>query len=326
MFYIFLHRITSSCGCFECVRYSWLKQENTISKKTLLRPVMNKMDWKKINKRSRAHKRGFSMIEIIIVIGILAIMVGVGATSFINQANRNRLNSASRMIATTIQQARQMAIAMRQERRVVIDAGALDGFTDSTISGVRVSPIRVWIEGKRCEQLNFDTPAICADRSGDLGNAVELTDPELIPDGIMLGLDGVIPGIDNPTTFYIEFSPRGSVSKVYFSGQEAGTLPNQIEPLIYVTRDNEIFNFRNETANYQKVVNDDKLPTWQPREIYKDNDDVEVREDFERYKINTIEVIRLTGRTRTYDYAVLGPFPLDHPEEATEKIDNPDKT
>lgn len=284
------------------------------------------MGWKKTNtihKQSRAGKRGFSMIEIIIVIGILAIMVGVGATSFINQSNTNRRNSAARMVATTIQQARQMAIAMRQDRRVVIDAGALDGFSNNEISGVRVSPIRIWIEGKRCEQLNFDTAAVCADRSGDLNNAVELTDPELIPDGIMLGLDGVIPGIDNPTTFYIEFNPRGSVSKVYFEGAEASTLPNQIEPLIYVIRDNELFNFRNGTANYQDVVNSNRLPEFQERGLDIDNEQREVREDFERYKINTIEVIRLTGRTRTYDYAVLGPFPLDHPPEATEKTDNP---
>lgn len=270
-------------------------------------------------------KRGFSMIEIIIVLGILAVMVGVGATSFINQANQNRLNSASRMISTTIRQARQMAIAMRQERRVVIDCGSLDNFSQNELSGVRVDPVRIWIEGKRCEQLNFEDSAVCMDRTGDLPNRIELTDVELMPDGAMIGLDGMVPGLDDTASiFYIEFSPRGSVSKVYFEGEESNTQPNAIEPLIYVTRDNEIFNFRTRTGNYRDVVQDQLLPEWKLRNDPNQKEgDPEYLEDFERYKINTIEVIRLTGRTRTYDYAVLGPFPLDHPPESTEKIDNP---
>jgi prepilin-type N-terminal cleavage/methylation domain-containing protein len=270
-------------------------------------------------------KRGFSMIEIIIVLGILAIMISVGATSFINQVNRNKLNSASRMIATTIQQARQMAIAMRQERRVAIDCGKLDGFPGE-ISGVRVEPVRIWIEGKRCEQLNFEDPAVCVDQSGELENKFELTDVEVMPDGIMLGLDGVVPGLEDLSSiFYIEFSPRGSVSKVYFDGEEGSTSPNAMDSLIYVTRDNEIFNFETKTANYNDLLGSSLFPEWQERGQRGPGNAPpnEYLDDFERYKVNTIEVIRLTGRTRTYDYAVLGPFPLDHPPESTEKIDNP---
>lgn len=276
------------------------------------------------NKRLRSSaKRGFSMIEIIIVLGILGVMVSVGAASFITQANRNKLYSTSRMMATTLQQARQMAIAMRQERRVVIDCGSLDGFP-SSISGVRVDPVRIWIEGKRCEQLAFEDDAYCVDQSGDLPNKIELTDVENMPDGVMIALDDRVPGLgDDSSIFYVEFSPRGSVSKVYFEGEESNTQPNEIEPLIYITRDNEMFELETRTVNYSDAA--PLMPEWQERDS-RDTGGTQQSNylnDFERYKINTIEIIRLTGRTRRYDYAVLGPYPLDHPPESNEKIDNP---
>ncbi len=280
------------------------------------------MDGRLYNDRNKSRKkRGFSMIEMIIVIGILGIMIGVGATSFVTQANRNRLNTTSRIISTTLQQARQMAIAMRQDRRVAIDAGELDGFSNNDISGVRIEPARIWIEGKRCEQLPFSANAACQGGGTDLPNAIELTDTENLPDGVMIGFDDEVPGIDGPNIFYVEFSPRGNVSKVYYEDEEQETLPNFHEAVIFVIRDNESFQLRSGTVDYHTLVNNGRsLPEFefnQGDDRSNTNEEV-IREDLERYDINTVEIIRLTGRTRTYDYAVLGPFPLDHPPESTD--------
>lgn len=261
-------------------------------------------------KRRPANRRGgFSMIEIMLVIGIIAVLIGVGATSFVQQINRSRLSSTVSIIESNLRQARQNAIAMRQIRRVAIDAGSLDGFSSDTASGVRTLPASIWIEGKICQEYDFGAGAYCQDRTGRLSNVIELSDRQDLPDGVMIGdVDGRTPGAHGePGVFYIEFDARGAVRKVYFSGEE-DTPANNLAPVIHLTRDGEIFSIGGETGDYFTALGNtgDNSIRW-------GRDDAQ-----ERYKVSTVEVVRLTGRTRVYDYAVLGPWPLDHPEESGE--------
>ncbi len=264
---------------------------------------MNQIEDKSI--RPSRQMLGFSMIEIVIVIGIIGVLVAAGTVGYVQQLNRSRVDSAVSVLNANLQQARQMAIAVRQVRRVAIDAGSFD----EEASRTRIRRAQIWIEGKRCQEFLFRDPAACQNPSGIGGaqtgpNAWQVAEPDFLPDYVTIAdVDGRIPGAgNNPEIFYIEFNPRGSIGKVYFDGEESSTTYNAIAPVIHLTRDNEVFTFGDNTGDYEFALQNGSDTTW-------DEPDAK-----ERYKIQTVEVVRLTGKTRFYDYAILNPWPLDEPE------------
>lgn len=238
------------------------------------------------------------MVEIIVVIGIIGVLTGLGAVSYVNQINSSRVSSVTSIINTNLIQARQMAIAMRQSRRVVIDPGKID-----SDSAQRVMPARIWIEGKICEEFDFDSEAFCQPNSGP--NNFIITDPDLLPDSVSLVDVGDQKISDNntgtdPKPLFIQFNPRGQLSKIYFPGGERSARPKDTQAVLHLTRDNEIFKLGKKTYTYDDVVDENLSPTEKGEKDAK-----------ERYKINTIEILWLTGKTRVYDYAVFGFWPND---------------
>lgn len=246
---------------------------------------------------------GYSMIEILMVIGIIGILVGLGTAGYMTQMSSSRVESGIQILDASIRQARQGAISMRRTRRVVIDAGRLEGFVDSKMTGMRIARAAVWVEGKVCEEYPFDTGAWCSDKSGKTPNAYPVGDTAYFPDGIMVAdVDRRMPGVDgNPQVFYIEFNARGAIAKVYFQGEESSTTYNAIAPVIHLARDSEVFSVAGGTGDYKYAIGKagSKSLQWGAEDAG------------ERYKVQTIEVVRLTGRTRSYNYAILNPWPLD---------------
>ncbi len=250
----------------------------------------------------------FSMVEIMIVIGIIGILIGVGAMSYVAQIKAARVESATRMIEANFRQARQECIAKRRDLRVVIDAGALEGFPDE-MNGPRTRRAATWIEGKYLNQYDFEAAVHVAGSRDLVVNTIELTDPEYLPDAVMVGdLDGRTPGVGNPEVFYIEFNTRGSISNVYFEGEETSTNYNEIAPIIHLTRDGEVFLVGGNSYDYADVIK------------RADTNNFQWGKDaaIERYKVTTLEVIRLTGRVRRYGYAIMSPWLLDEPAEESE--------
>ncbi|MFB3785832.1 MAG: Tfp pilus assembly protein FimT/FimU [bacterium] len=246
---------------------------------------------------------GYSMIEILMVIGIIGILVSLGTAGYMTQMSSSRVESGIQILDASLRQARQSAIAMRRARRVVIDAGRLEGFVDNKMNGIRVARAAVWVEGKVCEEYPFDTGCWCSDPTGKTSNAYPVGDTAYFPDGIMVAdVDGRIPGLDgNSQVFCIEFNARGSIAKVYFQGEEAATTYNAIAPVIHLARDSEVFSVAGQTGDYKFASGKagSKSLQWGAEDAN------------ERYKVQTIEVVRLTGRTRSYNYAILNPWPLD---------------
>jgi len=245
------------------------------------------------------------MVEVLIVIGIVGVLVSVGTASYISQLNRTRVESATLTIQSNLLQARQMAIAMRQSRRVVIDAGHLEGFSESPpqLSGARSRRVSVWIEGKRCEEFNYEADARYLDPSGKTPNAYAVTDVDFVPDFVMIAdVDGRTPGLNNPEIFYIEFNTRGAIGKVCFDKMESKTNYNEIAPVIHLARDSELYTVSGKSLNYTEAA---RSTTVKFKDMKSDAR--------ERYKVHTLEVVRLTGRMRKYDFGILNPWPLDEP-------------
>jgi prepilin-type N-terminal cleavage/methylation domain-containing protein len=251
---------------------------------------------------------GFSLVEMMMVIGIIGVLVGVGTISYVRQINQSKVESATIKIEATIKQARQSAIAMRQSRRVVVDCGEtgalLDG-EDNDKDGEVDEPPAVWIEGKRTEALLYSSVAGPEfDPSGNTPNFYQVIDRQPLEESVtVVDVDGNYCGVDQAgLVFYIEFNSRGQVSKVYFEGQETNTGSNTIAAILHLAKVNESFEVDGKRVPYAEV------PFNKTRFADEGTDALE------RYKVQTIEVVRLTGRTRRYDFGIFAPWPNDQPK------------
>lgn len=246
----------------------------------------------------------FTMIEILIVVAVIGILASVGTVAFVNQIQSTRVGSATSIINASLLQARQMAIAMRQSRRVAIDIGTLTGFGDGEISGQRTQRGRVWIEGKRCERFDFSEPAYCQEQDGSVENAYTLNEEQALPEGVAVAsLGDLVLGPNTPQILYIEYNARGQATKIYFDGQENGTnLANTEESVLHLTQDNVTFDFGQGTIGYSEALEQATIANsnFENGEYAK-----------ERFKVDTIEIITLTGKTRVYDHASFGAWPSD---------------
>ena len=103
-----------------------------------------------------AARQGFSLIELLVVLGILVILSSIGVAAFISSGKVNRLVATEQLISAQIRQARYTARATGQAVLIYIDKDA------NTISGV--SRIPMW-QGS-CE-APFKTPTASAATADD---------------------------------------------------------------------------------------------------------------------------------------------------------------
>ncbi len=87
-------------------------------------------------------KAGFSLVELMVVIGIIAIMAAAGTPSFLNWLPNYRLRSAARDIYSTLQNARLLAVRENTSVRVVFNNLVSPGFyiVDINNNGVMDQP------------------------------------------------------------------------------------------------------------------------------------------------------------------------------------------
>jgi len=261
--------------------------------------------FKNYQPKNRILNSGFTMIEVMIVVGIVLVLAGIGSVGYLNTLNRNRVATGVSIIKSQLLQARQSAVAMRQSRRVAIDAGELEGMPND-LSGQRLRRASVWVEGRQCEQFPFSGEARCKGGS-NAPNAYQVTDEKSLPDGVTIaGLDQTVtPGVDEfPSLFYFEYNPRGQLESVYFEGQEDEVGPYRYPAVIHLIRDNERFEIDGENLTYRKIQGGIRGVDFS-----SESDNFQ-----ERFKVQTIEVVRLTGKVRTYPYGYQDPWPFDLPE------------
>jgi len=96
---------------------------------------------------NRTHNKGFTLIEMMVTVAIMAIVATIAAPSFVDMIRNNRVTTAANDVLSAMQLARSEAI--RQRRPITVCAGA-DACTDSTDwagGWIVASPdgvIRVW--------------------------------------------------------------------------------------------------------------------------------------------------------------------------------------
>ena len=71
-----------------------------------------------VMKTSRFKKEGFSLLELLIVLAIMAIVSAIAAPNFMNYLAERRLNGAARQVMSDLMSARQKAVSQGHEFRV----------------------------------------------------------------------------------------------------------------------------------------------------------------------------------------------------------------
>lgn len=66
-------------------------------------------------------QKGFSLIEVMIVMAVTVILSGLASVSFISQLPHHRLNGAARDLVSDLRWARQLALAERRPVSVILD-------------------------------------------------------------------------------------------------------------------------------------------------------------------------------------------------------------
>src|SRR5688572_541308 len=87
----------------------------------------------------RGGRPGFSLVEMLITVGMLAIVVGMAAPRVSKDISHARVNGAAHVVAADLQQALSLAGRQRRPVRVVIDGAAKEIQLLDRVSGQLIS-------------------------------------------------------------------------------------------------------------------------------------------------------------------------------------------
>lgn len=80
-------------------------------------------------------ERGYTLIEVLIVVGLIGIVSGISVPVFMESNARSRLWSGSELMGATIRQARLRAISSNANQRVVFDCPSAGDFRSLVMTG-----------------------------------------------------------------------------------------------------------------------------------------------------------------------------------------------
>ncbi|GAB2522299.1 GspH/FimT family pseudopilin [Lysobacter humi (ex Lee et al. 2017)] len=123
--------------------------------------------------------RGFTLIELMVTIAVLAIIIGVAVPSFVSMTHRNRLAAASNEVVAVLQSARMEAV--RRNRSVTVCPTA-DGATCSGSDWSRVV-VRTSAAPIRETELIRPNSGVSGSSFTQAGAALALTGITYRPDG-----------------------------------------------------------------------------------------------------------------------------------------------
>ena len=74
-----------------------------------------------LDPKSKIRNPGFTLVEVLVVLGIMGLMLGIGVPGLVAYARQARLRATARQVVGLVSLARSSAISSRQEQAVVFD-------------------------------------------------------------------------------------------------------------------------------------------------------------------------------------------------------------
>ncbi len=86
---------------------------------------------------------GFTLIELIVVIGIIGLLVGTSVPAFVSYAQQARMKSTVREVLGLVSMARQQAISTRQNRTIAINTASREMVIEETLHEAEPKRVRL---------------------------------------------------------------------------------------------------------------------------------------------------------------------------------------
>jgi prepilin-type N-terminal cleavage/methylation domain-containing protein len=110
-------------------------------------------------------QQGFSLLEILIVVGILSILLGIGALNVNQYIQRSRLDEASKVMGETLRRVSELAITESQKFEVSIGSDTISWKETATNTprGSQELPYNAVISAKSSSTFSFSGRGIPVD-------------------------------------------------------------------------------------------------------------------------------------------------------------------
>jgi prepilin-type N-terminal cleavage/methylation domain-containing protein len=106
---------------------------------------------------ARTKQQGFSLIEMLMIIGVLSILLAIGAISLNQYLQNSRLNEASKVMGETLRRVSEIAITESQKMIVSIGTDSLSWkeAATNTVRGTETLPHQAAISTKTTNTITF---------------------------------------------------------------------------------------------------------------------------------------------------------------------------
>lgn len=274
-----------------------------------------------LENRFKSHSRGFTNFELMMVMAVILILIGVSSIGVVRMIDDAKERTALSQIAAVFRAARQAALTVNEERRIVLKV-TYSGSASSLKEAYEDQPtLEFWVERKRRKNESWDDPSNVSPPIDDI---------QRLPAGVFL-VDvngrGVIPanltraesnvdGTRSAKSFII-FNSKGVAT--YFYREDDGELTrvprisgNLALHFMFGTTEIDFGEVESppENIEYMDFVEDKVQATLPAGEL--DALVSEIDRDIEftgRTQAQTLYIIRLTGQSNIYDYGVYPPWP-----------------
>ena len=131
--------------------------------------------------KTRASQQGFSLVELLVVLGVVAILAGLTAPSIISSMRGSTLNQGAQKVTNELMVARQTALARNHAVEVRFYQIAKAGSAGETAGSPATGKFRAM------QSFIFD----------DAGNATAIDKVQWLPDGIIIDAGGTLSTLFN---------------------------------------------------------------------------------------------------------------------------------
>ena len=274
-----------------------------------------------LENRENTHSRGFTNFELLMVMAVALILIGISSIGVVRMIDDAKERTALNQIAAVFRAARQAALTVNEERRVVLKV-TYSGSATSWKEAYEDQPtLEFWVERKRRKNESWDVES---------NVSPPIDDVQRLPAGVFLvDVNGrsVIPANltradtnkDGTRSYrsYIIFNSKG-VATHFYREDDGGV--SRAEPILrnlalhfmFGTTEIDFSEIESPPKNieYLLFIEDKRQVTSPAGEL--DALVSEIDRDIEftgRTQAQTLYLIRLTGQSSIYDYGIYEPWP-----------------